>query len=133
MTNKEKDKGLEYSGNAGENFAKHHNSASVMNQINGNKELYIKLITLAFDNFSAELKNLKRYIEDKDTEKIVYTIHTIKSIGLNLSFPILEKMTKEMEIEMKKKLTEKELFMRYDTLKSEIEYLKSNLNTIIQG
>jgi signal transduction histidine kinase/DNA-binding response OmpR family regulator len=104
-----------------------HDKEALLRKINGNTTLYRELLTMARQQLSEEINRLEGYILSVNSEKIVFSSHSIKGVCLNLHFDRLAALAKRIE---KRELKEtKELLELLNDLKLEFNHLLEELES----
>jgi len=76
----------------------HFDEEKFLERIGGEKELFIALIESSKSQFSEDLDNLNKALENNDLEVIRRAAHSIKGAALTMCFDILARMAKDTEL-----------------------------------
>lgn len=76
---------------------KHFNKNVFTEKLLGNTALYEELIAYSFIQIPQDIQNLKKYIAEKNIEKIKTSAHKLKGTSLNMCFEILAEIAVKIE------------------------------------
>ncbi len=76
---------------------RHFNKNAFTEKLLGNTSLYEELIAYSFIQIPQDIQNIKKYIAEKNVEKIKMSAHKLKGTSLNMCFEILAEIAIKIE------------------------------------